>query len=96
MDKLVLGTAVAGLLFFMSAEAKADDLLQERLDCITRVVQSSTIKLGSGMIDLLAWECSLNKPNPVSGKITPNPVTLNTILRMNSASKAVELAREDK
>ena len=93
-DKLVLGTVVASLLFFMSAEAKADDL-QERFKCLTRSINSVTIELGQGMLDVITWECATNKPNPVSGKITLNPVTLNTILRMNYASKAVELAREN-
>ena len=88
-DKLVLGTVVASLLFFMSAEVKADDL-QERFDCMTRSISSVTVELGQGMIDLLAWECAINKPNPINGKITPSFETISVLLVMEMVSLATE------
>lgn len=87
-DKLVLGTVVAGLLFFMTAEAKADDF-QDRFDCLTRSI-NVPVELGQGMIDLIAWECAANEPNPITGKITPSSETLTVLLVMQMVAVATK------
>tara|TARA_R110000796_G_scaffold15941_1_gene50288 strand:+ start:181 stop:483 length:303 start_codon:yes stop_codon:yes gene_type:complete len=94
-DKLVLGTVVAGLLFFMTAEAKADDLyLQERIDCGVRAL-AVKVELGQGMRDLIAWECATNTPNLITGKVLPSFEVINTLVMMQFASIMLETAREN-